>query len=81
MDCLEEEMKEKEVEYAFILQFKNGKKKLHAYSVRAGHILPTFYDFLPRSVRKAYKNEQFGQFDIVLFLNPHIGIQSVPQKS
>ena len=56
LDCLEEEMKEREVDYAFILQFKSGKKKIHAYSIRAGHILPTFYDFLPRSIRKAYKN-------------------------
>jgi hypothetical protein len=45
-------MFEKEIKYAFIFQFIDGKRKMSAYTIENGYIIPTFYDFLPRSVRK-----------------------------
>ena len=35
---------------------------------------------MPRFERKSFKNEKFGAFDIILFLDPSISVQKKPMK-
>ena len=71
-------MLEEGKKYAFVLKIQNGVKRMKCYSIASGSILPVFYDYLPKITRKKFKQELFGPYDIVLFLNEKIKVQSRP---
>ena len=68
----------KEIDYMAVLQFKEGQRFLKIFSVTSGQIRPAFYELLPRNERKNFKNEKFGDFDIVLKLDDNIKIVEKP---